>query len=29
MKVAPGVYVVAPYFVDLMGAPGESDSAYF
>lgn len=29
MKVATGVYVVVPYFVDLMGAPGESDSAYF
>lgn len=29
MKVATGVYVVAPYFVDLLGAPGESESAYF
>ena len=27
--ISTGVYVVAPYFVDLMGAPGESDSAYF
>ena len=29
MKVATNVYVVAPYFVDLLGAPGESDELYF
>ena len=27
MKVATGVYVAAPYFVDLMGSLGENDSA--
>lgn len=29
MKVATNVYMVAPYFVDLLGAPGESDELYF
>ena len=29
MKVATNVYVVAPYFVDLLGAQGENDDLYF
>lgn len=29
MKVATNVYVVAPYFVDLLGAQGDSEELYF
>ena len=29
MKVATNVYVVAPYFVDLLGAQGENEDLYF
>lgn len=29
MKVATNVYVGAPYFVDLLGAQGDSDELYF
>lgn len=29
MKVATNVYVVAPYFVDLLGNPNESDMMYY
>ncbi len=29
MKVATNVYVVAPYFVDLLGNPGEGEMLYY